>query len=102
MQHDASTKKKPVCDAFARRAPNKNDVDNNNDNAESEDEDENKKEEVAHGHQLAKLGQNWMLDNLIKDKVYTRQTFAELDCNLLMFSNKPYSICQFMATKLEI
>jgi hypothetical protein len=59
------------------------------------------KEDFAHGHQLTKLGQNWMLDNLIKDEVFSRQKFAALDRDL-MFSNQPNSICQFMAKKLEI
>ena len=36
------------------------------------------KEDFAHGRQLTKLGQNWMLDNLIKDEVFSRQNLLHL------------------------
>ena len=56
--------------------------------------------DVSHGHQLTKVGREFVLDAIIKEEVYARTKFP--DKNALSFSNNEDSICQFMAKKLKI
>ena len=79
--------------------------DNDNDDDDDEDDyldyDEGEDENVAHGHQLTKAGENFVLDTVIRDEVFTRQKFVNKDVDL-KFSNNPNSICRRMAKKLAV
>jgi hypothetical protein len=79
--------------------------DNDNDDDDDEDDyldyDEGEDDNVAHGHQLTKAGENFVLDTVIRDEVFTRQKFVNKDVDL-KFSNNPNSICRRMAKKLGV
>ena len=65
------------------------------------DYDDGREDNVAHGHQLTKAGENFVLDSVIQDEVFTRQKFVSKDVDL-KFSNNPSSICRRMALKLAV
>ena len=56
--------------------------------------------DVSHGHQISKVGRQFVLDAIIKEEVYPRTKFP--DTAGLSFSNDEQSICQFMAKRLKI
>jgi hypothetical protein len=68
---------------------------------EDDDDDDDERENVAHGHQLTRVGENFVLDTVIRDEVFTGQKFADFDVDL-KFSNNPESICRRMAQKLAV
>ncbi len=49
---------------------------------------------------LRKVGEEFMHDKVVKELVFPKQTFVSLA--KLDFSNNSYSICRFMANKLQI
>ena len=53
-----------------------------------DDDDDDERDNVAHGHQLTRVGENFLLDTVIRDEVFSGQKFADFDVDL-KFSNNP-------------
>ena len=66
-----------------------------------DDDDDDEQDNIAHGHQLTRVGENFVLDTVIRDEIFTGQKFADFNVEL-KFSNNPESICRRMAQKLAI
>ena len=64
-------------------------------------EDDNEQRSIAHGNQVTKAGHSFVFDTVIREVVFTKTKFANLDVDL-KFSNVPNSICRTMATRLKI
>ena len=96
------------------------DDDNNGNDDNDEDEPYEEEEEpaavanvaVAAAHQvqetvqygrnrLTAAGRDWLLEKCVKENLWPRIKFAELDFELA-FSNEPESVCRFMAEKMNV
>ena len=51
--------------------------------------------------QLTNVGKDWLLENCVKEDVFPKQKFANLNGDL-DFSNNLHSICRFMAEKMKV
>ena len=56
---------------------------------------------VQYGKRLTKVGRDWLLEKCVKEDVFPKQKFANLDVDL-NFSNNCNSICRFMAEKMKV
>ena len=66
-----------------------------------DDDDDNEHDNITHGHQLTRAGENFVLDTVIREDIFAGQKFADFDVDL-KFSNNPESICRRMARKLAV
>ena len=56
---------------------------------------------VQYGKRLTKVGRDWLLEKCVKEDVFPKQKFANLDADL-NFCNNCNSICRFMAEKMKV
>ena len=52
-------------------------------------------------NRLTAVGRDWLLEKCVKENVFPKIKFANLDVELA-FSNDPESICRFMAEKMKV
>jgi hypothetical protein len=52
-------------------------------------------------NRLTAVGRDWLLEKCVKENVFPKTKFANLDVELA-FSNDPESICRFMAEKMKV
>ena len=48
-------------------------------------------------NRLTAVGRDWLLEKCVKENVFPKIKFANLDVELASFSNDPEFICRFMA-----
>ena len=59
-------------------------------------------EPVQYGrNRLTAVGRDWLLEKCVKENLFPRIKFADLDFELA-FSNEPESVCRFMAEKMNV
>ena len=99
LENDDGDKKPP---AVAKRhsTPDKIQKENDGGSAKKKARISLNEIDVSHGHQISKVGRQFVLDAIIKEEVYPWTKFP--DSAGLSFSNDKESICQFMATRLKI
>ena len=72
------------------------------DNAPAADGQTLAPEQVQYGtNRLTNVGRDWLLEKCVKEDVFPKIKFANLDIELA-FSNDPLSICRFMAGKMNV
>jgi hypothetical protein len=52
-------------------------------------------------NRLTAVGRDWLLEKCVKENVFPKIKFANLDVELA-FSNDPESICRFMTEKMKV
>ena len=63
--------------------------------------DDDDEDDVAHGNQITKVGESFLMDTTIREAIYSSQKFVQLETDL-KFSNNESSICRRMINKLKI
>ncbi|KAI2505584.1 hypothetical protein MHU86_8826 [Fragilaria crotonensis] len=56
---------------------------------------------MQYGNRLTNVGKDWLLEKCVKEDVFPKQKFANLNGDL-DFSNNRNSICRFMAEKMKV